>query len=139
MDIHEAIRMATTAHEGQVDKTGYHYILHPLRVMLAVSTPDEQIVAVMHDVVEDTDVTLLYLRSIGVPDHLVEAIDGISKRDNESNTEYIHRCKKNPIAKNVKYADLMDNNSPIRMCKLPEKEQKYLRKKYEKSIRELLS
>lgn len=65
--LERAIAIAARAHEGQVDKAGMPYILHPLRVMLAVRTPEERIVAVLHDVLEDTAVSIEDLRAEGFP------------------------------------------------------------------------
>lgn len=73
--IEKAIEIASRAHAGQVDKAGAAYVLHPLRVMLAVTTPFERMAAVLHDTVEDTAVTITELIDEGFPARVVEAIE----------------------------------------------------------------
>ena len=107
-----AIDIAVEAHRGQSDKCKEPYILHPLAVMTAMDTHEEKIVAVLHDVVEDTDLTLvkLVIDMGGVSSKIINAIDAITKRDNETYFEYIHRVKENPLATKVKLADLKHNS-----------------------------
>jgi (p)ppGpp synthase/HD superfamily hydrolase len=139
MNIEEAIRIAATAHDGQHDKGGKPYILHPIRVMLQLSDEDDQIVAVLHDVVEDTDVTLDYLKQLGLKPDIIDAIDCMTHRDNESYKEYLKRVKSNPISKRVKLADITDNMSPNRMYMLDKPTRMRLEKKYRKGLVELVS
>ena len=70
--LERAIAIAAMAHEGQVDKAGMPYVLHPLRMMLSVDTPEARMAAVLHDVVEDTAVTLDQLRAEGFPETVIE-------------------------------------------------------------------
>lgn len=129
----EAIRLASLAHDGQLDKAGKSYILHPLRVMLRMDTEDEMIVAVLHDVVEDTDYTLNDLRIMFSP-IIVDAVDAISQRKgSETYFEYIARCKQNPLARKVKIADILDNSSPDRAY-LPESERLSMNRRYDKAF-----
>ena len=109
--LEDAITLATEAHRGQKDRNDEPYIMHPIRVMAQLWGYDERMVAVLHDVVEDTDVTLDDLRRAGYPDHIVAAVDAISKREDghEPYGEYIRRVKANPLATKVKIADLRDN------------------------------
>lgn len=114
-----AIGIAVAAHKNQVDKGGHPYIGHPARVAGRVSFPtinDDTIVAFLHDVVEDTPVTLGDLREI-FPDHIVDAIDAITRRKNEKETffDYINRCAENPIARRVKIMDIVDNSDISRV------------------------
>ncbi|HWQ56727.1 MAG TPA: HD domain-containing protein [Bryobacteraceae bacterium] len=111
-----AVALAAVAHARQLDKAGKAYILHPMRVMQRCGPHGEaaQIVAVLHDVVEDTWVTLEMLREMGFPEEIVEAVDAISKRDGERFFDYVRRCGRNPLAKRVKLADLDDNSDPRR-------------------------
>ena len=139
MELEEYIIIAATAHRNQKDKTGGVYLEHPLRIMLKFHTLDEQIVAIMHDVIEDTVITLEDLEVMGVPKHLVDAIDAITKRDKETNDEYLNRCIGNPIAHKVKIADVLDNWSPVRHHNLDLETQKRLEKKYRNAMRILLS
>ena len=99
------------AHQGQVYPTpsGEPFILHPLRVMLQVEADIERIVAVLHDVAEDTAYTLDDLHRLGYPDEAIEALDRLTRRDGEPYEAYIGRVAGNPIARRVKLADLADN------------------------------
>lgn len=119
--IEDAIRLALDKHHGQVDKGGAPYILHPLRIMCAMQTETEQIVAVLHDVVEDSDVTLGDLRRMGFSDEIVDAVDHLSRRDGESYEAFIQRIKPHPLAVRVKLGDLRDNMDIRRAGQLDEK------------------
>jgi (p)ppGpp synthase/HD superfamily hydrolase len=131
--LERAIAIAAAAHEGQVDKAGAPYILHPLRMMLAVTTPEARMAAVLHDVVEDGDVTLEQLRAEGFPAAVVEAVDALTKREHEEDDyeAFIRRAALNPIAREVKLADLRDNADLSRIADPTEKDrariEKYLR------------
>lgn len=109
MDIERAIEIAATAHRGQTDKAGQPYILHPLRVMLGCEGQATQIVAVLHDVIEDTDWTPDALRAEGASDAILAALDTVTRRDDETYSEFIERAAKNEIGRAVKIADLHDN------------------------------
>lgn len=115
MYLSTAIILATKAHDRQVDKLGQPYILHSLRVMQAMETEEERIVAVLHDVVEDTPLTIDDLYSYSLPQHLGAAIDALTRREGEPYLpDYITRVAANPLARKVKLADLADNLSPSR-------------------------
>jgi hypothetical protein len=105
----KAILIAAKAHEGQVDKGGEPYILHPLRVMFSRKTEIEMICAVLHDVVEDTDISLDYLRNQGFSEEVLSALDALTRREGETYDKYIGRIIKNKIASHVKMCDLCDN------------------------------
>lgn len=107
--IEDAIQLACFLHEGQLDKGGNPYILHPIRVMLKMKTEDEQIVALLHDIVEDTPVTFDDLRRSGYSEEILNAIDALTRRDGESYMDFIRRAKENRIAREVKIQDLYDN------------------------------
>jgi (p)ppGpp synthase/HD superfamily hydrolase len=107
--LERAIVIAATAHAGAKDKGGHPYILHPLRVMLAVESREEKIVAVLHDVVEDTDWTLGRLRQEEFSDTVLQALDALTRRENEDYFAFVRRARINPIARTVKLADLADN------------------------------
>ncbi len=121
-NIEDAILLATEKHRGQVDKSGAPYIVHPLQVMCRMRTETERIVAVLHDVVEDTDVTLDDLRALGYSDEIVDAIDHLSRRDGESYEQFIQRIKPHPLAVRVKLGDLQDNMDIRRAGKLDQKD-----------------
>ncbi len=107
--LEKAIALAVEAHRGQKDRYGAPYILHPLRVMARVETPLEKTVAVLHDVVEDTDWTLDRLREEGFGSPVIEALDCLTKRAGEDYMDYVRRCAGRPLARRVKLADLEDN------------------------------
>lgn len=108
-----ALQLATKAQKGQHDKTGKDYIEHPKAVAAMLESQEEKIVAYLHDVVEDTYVTLEDLKKMGFSDKVISAIDAITKRDNEDHEEYIKRVSANDLAKKVKLCD-MYHNSDIR-------------------------
>ena len=122
----KAISLATDLHTGQVDKSGRPYILHPLRVMHRVDGDDDaMIVAVLHDVFEDTEFTFEDFAKYEAPEHIVEALKAITRpKANTPNRptyrEYIYALKDNDLARTVKVADLLDNMSPERWENLPE-------------------
>lgn len=97
-------------------------MFHPLRLMLAVRTPYEQMAAVLHDVVEDTTVTLEHLKAEGFPAPVLEAIYALTKRKGETRMEAAHRAAVNPIARVVKLADVTDNMDLSRISKPTEKD-----------------
>ena len=109
--LHETIIRVTELHRDQVDKVGQPYILHVLRVMLAVQGDEERLVALLHDVVEDGHASLHDLRAWGYAPAVVEALDAISRRFEAGETyqEFIARVQQNPLATRVKLADLHDN------------------------------
>jgi len=107
--LERAIAIAAAAHAGQVDKAGQPYILHPLRVMLRVLSDHERIAAVLHDVVEDTDVTLQQLVAEGFPPQVVAAVDALTKLPGESRLQAAQRAAANTIARQVKLADNAEN------------------------------
>jgi (p)ppGpp synthase/HD superfamily hydrolase len=127
-----AIDLALRAHGTQVDKAGMPYILHPLHVMGLVHGIDAKIVAVLHDVVEDTDATLLDIANhqVEFSHEIVQAVDAITKRDGETNREYWTRVRANPLALRVKLADIAHNSSEERLSALSLEEAGYLRQKY---------
>ncbi|MCD3276701.1 GTP pyrophosphokinase [Clostridium botulinum] len=132
----KAVILATIKHKNQVDKGGNPYILHPLKVMLRMDTNRERIVAVLHDIIEDTDTTLENLKCMGFDDDIIQAIDSITRRDGEIYIDYIRRCKQNTIARKVKLADLEDNSDLSRIKNLTDKD--YNRLKRYKKAKEIL-
>jgi len=113
--LERAIALAAEAHAGQVDKAGEAYILHPLRLMLSLDTEVERKLAVLHDVVEDSGITLEQLRSEGFGEDVLSAIDALTNRDGESKMDAAARAKRNPIALRVKLADNADNQDMTRL------------------------
>ena len=111
--LEDAIILATDAHRGQKDRNDEPYIMHPLRVAAQLWDHDERTVGILHDVIEDTAVTLDDLRKAGYPEHIVAAVDAISRRKDagEPYSAYIQRVKANALATKVKIADLQDNSN----------------------------
>lgn len=130
--LEKAILLALEAHKGQKDKGQKPYILHCLRVMLSLEEEKEQVVGVLHDVLEDTAVTKKALQKQGFCDEIIEAVEALTKKEGEDYFDYIKRVKKNAIAKKVKLADLEDNSNIKRMTQPIEEYQKRM-KKYEKA------
>ena len=129
--LQDAIALATKYHEGQVDKAGKPYISHPLRVMEKMILEDEKIVAVLHDIVEDTSITLKDLKDRGYPSYIVNSIDCLSKREGESYDKFVDRTMTDTMASYVKLADIEDNMDLSRLKTVTEKDKARL-KKYKK-------
>ena len=119
-----ALRIAIEAHEGQRDKNGMPYILHPLAVMSKVDGLELKTIAVLHDTIEDTYVTEDFLLEKGIPKNIVDVVALLTKPQNESYESYLRRVKENPKAKVVKLADLAHNTSPERASGLNEARKK---------------
>jgi (p)ppGpp synthase/HD superfamily hydrolase len=114
--LERAIVIAAEGHAGVADKAGAPYVLHPLRVMLAMSDKNERIVGVLHDVVEDCDGwTLDRVRSEGFSEEVVEALDAVTMRAGEEYFSFVRRAAANPIGRKVKLADLRDNSNLSRI------------------------
>ena len=109
--IEKALQIAAKAHEGQKDKDGQPYILHPLRVMNAVDGEEAKIAAVLHDVIEDSPVTEEDLRNEGFSEAVITAVRCLTHGKSESYADYVIRCSNNDIACQVKLADLEDNGA----------------------------
>ena len=120
--LERAIELAARAHAGQVDKAGQPYVLHPLRLMLAVRTPHERMAAVLHDVVEDTDVTFDDLVAEGFPPEVVAAVRALTKTEGEKRIEAAHRAAADPVARVVKLADVTDNMDLSRIANPSQKD-----------------
>lgn len=133
----KALAIATKAHEGQTDKAGVPYILHPIRVSNRCQTDEERIVAILHDTIEDTDVTPDYLLSEGFPKNIVEAVLSVTRNEGESYEDFVIRSKQNPIGRQVKIHDLEDNMDITRLHSLSEKDLERLNK-YLKAYRVLI-
>jgi len=128
-----AKKLATQAHQGQLDKAGMPYIQHPARV--AAAFPDRldlQTIAWLHDVVEDTDVTLNNLHRL-FPSYVVMAVDALTHRKGEDRELYYRRVRANERARLVKHADIDDNADPGRLAVLDEAIRDRLVAKYAKA------
>ncbi len=113
--LEKAIALAATQHAGQLDKGGQPYILHPLRLMLQFSNPTLQIIAVLHDILEDTATTAEDLKALGFSAEIIQAIQALTKQTGESRLETVKRTVLNPLATQVKYVDVLDNMNVSRI------------------------
>ena len=104
-----ALNIAYKAHEGQMDKAGYPYIFHPYHLAEQMHTEDEVVLALLHDVVEDTAVTIKDLRQAGVKENVLEALALLTHAKDVPYADYIAAIKRNKLARAVKLADLMHN------------------------------
>jgi (p)ppGpp synthase/HD superfamily hydrolase len=120
--LEDAIALAVEAHRGQRDKAGQTYILHPLRVMMRLESETARMVAVLHDVVEDSPYTLERLRELGYPGEVLDALDRLTKREGETYEAFIERIRPHPLARKVKLADLEDNMDVRRLPAVTPKE-----------------
>jgi (p)ppGpp synthase/HD superfamily hydrolase len=127
----DAIRFATSAHEGQVDKAGQPYILHPLRVMLDCTERREQIAALLHDTVEDCPGVSLQTIERRFGKEIADAVDALTNRSGENYADFIRRCARNPIARTVKAADLRDNMDLARLGRAPTQDDLARHRKYQ--------
>jgi len=135
-NLEDAISLALKAHRGQKDKGGHPYILHPFRLMLRMTTEHERFAAVLHDVVEDTGMTLADLRRKGYPEPVIEAVDCLTRRKGEAYEAFIMRLKSNQLARKVKLADLRDNMD-LRRIPNPQQRDRERLKRYRKAWKEL--
>ena len=129
----KAYEIAKKAHLGQVDKAGEDYIKHPEKVASFVKTDEEKAVAYLHDVIEDTELTLEDLNKYDFSKEVLEAVDIITKKRGEDYQSYLNSVKKNKIARAVKLADLRHNSDLTRLIKVTEKDIKR-KEKYQKAI-----
>lgn len=116
--LEKAIALAADRHAGQVDKATQPYILHPLRVMLKMKTTPQRIVAVLHDILEDTNTTVVELITLGFSSEIIDAVIALTKKEDESRIEVAYRTVKNSLAREVKLADLADNMDISRIPQL---------------------
>ena len=107
--LHKAITIACEAHQGQSSINGEPYILHPLRLLVKAKSNEERIIAVLHDVIEKSNITLADLKNKGFDQNIISAIDSLSRRRSESYIDYIGRLMQNRISVKIKLLDLADN------------------------------
>lgn len=126
--IERAAEICVEKHRGQVDRAGKAYMLHPMRVAMRCETDDERIVALLHDTIEDTDVTAEYLLEEGFPQYIVDAVVSVSRQEGEKYVDFVKRSALNPIGRKVKLRDLEDNMNPMRLDEVTPKAAKRLTK-----------
>ena len=129
-NVDRAIQIAVEVHINQKDRNGNPYILHPIRVMMQVDSEDEQISAILHDVVEDSNLTLDDLKNEGFSETIIDTVNALSKRDGEIYDDYITRVSLNKTAIKIKLADLEDNMDLKRLNILTEEDKNRLAKYY---------
>lgn len=117
-----AIAVAASAHQDQLDKNGTAYMLHPIRIMLKMGSEEQMIAAVLHDVIEDTDWTLEQLSAEGFSMRIIELVDLLSRRDDETYADFIERLSADPVAIKIKLADLEDNMDLTRLPEITDKD-----------------
>lgn len=135
----KAIVAATSAHNGQMDKSGMPYILHPLRVMATFKDPYLMTIAVLHDVVEDTQCDLKILKRIGFPKRVLDGVEAMTYKKDETRDQYYARVKRNHDAREVKIHDIFDNMSPDRMGLLTQADRIRLTTKYGHALEAIYS
>ena len=125
----EAMKIAYAAHHGQVDKGGIPYVLHPVHLAEQMQDEYSTCVALLHDVVEDTDITLEELKEI-FPQPVIDAVALMTHAEGEPYLEYVERLKGNPIAKAVKLADIAHNSDQTRIPDMAPELASYFQEKY---------
>ena len=119
LDVELCMQIAKEAHKGQIRRGGDNYFDHPKRVADMLNSPTLKCMALLHDVLEDTDETEKSLRAKGVSDYVVQGVSLLTKRDNQSYDEYIESITLYPQLVRVKIADMFDN-----LCCDPSQKQK---------------
>lgn len=132
--IEKALQIAMEAHRGQKDRAGVAYIMHPITVAASQKSEEAIITALLHDVVEDSDVTLEDIREAGFSDDVLEAISLLTHEDGVDYMSYVEQIKQNELAKAVKIADLMHNSDLSRLKSINQKDIERV-EKYKKAIR----
>jgi (p)ppGpp synthase/HD superfamily hydrolase len=127
-----ALAIATEVHAGQVDKLGAPYLGHPLRVAARVVDVGYEAVAaaLLHDVLEDSDLTAADLRARGIPAAIVRTVELLTHARDEPYEASVRRAAADPLARTVKRADLADNLDPVRIAQLPPDLRERLQRKY---------
>ena len=131
-----ALAIAKKAHAGQVDKAGVDYIQHPLYMASQVKTEQEKAVALLHDVLEDSDITAADLLAYGLSNEVVTAVQTLTKKKGQSYQDYLEKVKSNNLARVVKLADLKHNSDLSRLKTVSNTDYERV-KKYKNAIRYL--
>lgn len=133
--LEKAIEIALNAHAGQTDKAGELYILHPLRLMLKMKTETEKIIAVLHDVIEDSNLTFEDLEKEGFSKEIIESLEYLTKREEEDYLNFINRISSNKTASLIKLADIEDNMNINRIANPIEKDYERIEEKYKPALK----
>ena len=129
----KAMKLCFEAHKGQVDKTGVPYVFHPFHVAEQMTDEATTVVALLHDVVEDTEYTLEDIAALGFGQDIVGAVALMTHEDDVPYLDYVARLKSNPLARVVKLADLAHNSDLSRLGKVDDETRRRL-EKYKKAI-----
>ncbi len=134
--LEKALYLAVNNHLGMKDRFDQPYIYHPLRIMMRMQTEEEKIVALLHDLVEDTSITLQDLKKEGFSKEVVKAVDLLTRYPKQTYQEYIDGLKGNRLAMQVKIGDLEDNMDPRRFPSINDNAVKRFKKytKYHKIL-----
>ena len=111
----KALKLCFEAHKEQIDKSGMPYVFHPFHLAEQMQDEESTVVALLHDVIEDTDYTLDDLRKVGFDDSVLAAINLMTHEDGVPYMDYVEQIKTNPIAKTAKLADLRHNSDMTRL------------------------
>lgn len=133
MNIETALRIATAAHDGQLDRGGEPYILHPLHVAMQLGSQDEKVVAILHDVLEDTEVTEDDLVREGIKPRQLAALHALTKREGQTYDQYLRAVADNQLARVVKMADL-EHNMDLTRLKYVSKADRQRHEKYQATL-----
>lgn len=133
----KALRLCYKAHEGQMDKGGVPYVFHAIHVAEQMQDEYDTCVALLHDVVEDTDYEIEDIVAAGFPDEVIEALRHITKLENQPYEDYIKVVKQNPIAVRVKLADIEHNSDLTRLPVVDDAARKRINK-YKLAKKELM-
>ena len=133
----KALRLCFEAHKDQLDKSGLPYVFHPFHLAEQMDTEETVCVALLHDVVEDTDYTLEDLIAMGFPKPVTDALALMTHDENVPYLDYVAKLKYNPIARQVKLADLKHNSDLTRLDRIDEKALERV-EKYRKAMELLL-
>lgn len=133
----KAIKLCCEAHAGQTDKSGLPYVHHPLHLAEQMDDEDSTVVALLHDIVEDTSYTLDDLESMGYGDSVIDALRLLTHDDSVPYLDYVRDIAKSPLARKVKLADLAHNSDLTRLDHEPTEQDLKRYHKYQKA-REIL-
>ena len=117
----KAMKLCYAAHRDQVDKSGLPYVFHPFHLAEQMDTEEEVTVALLHDVAEDTEITLEAMAAMGFPERVLEALRLLTHDPRVPYPDYVGKIRENPLAKAVKLADLRHNSDLSRLDRVDDK------------------
>lgn len=129
----KALKLSFEAHKNQVDKTGVPYVFHPFHLAEQMTDEISTVCALLHDVIEDTEYTFEDIHGMGFPQEVIDVLKLLTHEESVPYMEYVEKIKENPIAKQVKIADLKHNSDLTRMDVIDEKALQRT-KKYKQAI-----